>query len=179
MRGPCGPSNTSSGSTSYTVNANGNTTNRGSDTFAYDQANWLKTATVGGSTTTNTDDGDGKRASQTVGGTTTTCDYDVQRSLPVVLSDGSRKYVWGLGLAYTVDSGNNAQVYQTDGLGSVRAITDSTGTVVQTYLTDAFGVPTSTQGSLSQAFQYTGEQRDSAGLVYMGRGSTIRAAGGL
>jgi hypothetical protein len=75
---------------------------------------------VGGTTTTNVYDGDGKRASQTVGSTTTSYFYDVGGGLPVVLSDGSRKYVWGLGLAYTVDSGNNAQVYQTDGLGSVK-----------------------------------------------------------
>ncbi len=128
------------GSTSYTVNANGNTTNRGSDSFTYDQANRLKTATVSGTTTTNTYDGDGKRTSQTVGNTTTSYVYDVGAGLPNVLSDGARKYVYGLGLAYTVDTSNNVQVYQIDGLGSVRALTDSSGSVVQTYLTDAFEV---------------------------------------
>jgi len=36
----------------------------------------------------------------------------------------------------------------TDGLGSVRALTDSTGAVVQTYQSDEFGVPiaSGTQG---------------------------------
>src|SRR5215207_3342603 len=69
---------------------------RGSDTFAYDQVNRLKTATVGGTATTYAYDGDGKRASSTVGGTTTTYAYDANRSLPVVLKDATRKYVWGL-----------------------------------------------------------------------------------
>ncbi len=158
---------TAAGSTSSTVNANGNMTTRGSDSFTDDQANRLKTATVGGTTTTNVYDGDGKRASQIVGSSTTSYVYDVGNGLPTVLSDGTRKYVYGLGLAYTVDSGNVVQVYQTDGLGSVRALTDGTGTVVQTYLTDAFGVPTATQGSSSQPFGYTGQQRDGDGLVYL------------
>lgn len=52
-----------------------------------------------------------------------------------------------------------------DGLSSLRALTDSTGSLVQTYRTDAFGVPTATQGSSSQSFQFTGEQLDPTGLV--------------
>jgi RHS repeat-associated protein len=53
-------------------------------------------------------------------------------------------------------------VYHTDGLGSVRALTDNTGSVVQTYQTDEFGVPlaSGTQGSNSQPFAFTGEERD-------------------
>ena len=51
--------------------------------------------------------------------------YDANRSLPVVLTDGTLKYVWGNGLAYATDSSGNIQnVYHDDGLGSVRAITD-------------------------------------------------------
>jgi hypothetical protein len=49
----------------------------------------------------------------------------------VVLDDGTRKYVWGLRLAYAV-SGSSIEVYHTDGLGSVRAITDGSGNVTQT-----------------------------------------------
>jgi hypothetical protein len=41
------------GSTSITVNANGNTTAKGSDTFTYDQSNRLKTANVSGTTETD------------------------------------------------------------------------------------------------------------------------------
>jgi RHS repeat-associated protein len=120
------------------------------------------------SVTTNTYDGDGKRVSMAESTQATiTYIYDVNRGLPVVLQDGLHKNVWGLGLAYTVDSGNNAQVYHADGLGSVRAVTDSTGTVIETYLTDAFGVPVSTQGSVAQPFQFTGEQRDADGLLYL------------
>jgi hypothetical protein len=84
---------------------------------------------------------------------------------PVVLDDGTRKYVWGLGLAYAV-SGSSIEVYHTDGLGSVRAITDATGQVVQTYRDDEFGVPVETQVSICQPFQHTGEQRIGVYLIW-------------
>ncbi len=154
-------------STNYTVNADGNVAMRGSDSLAYDQANRLTSATVNGTTSTDTYDGDGKRASQTVGSTTTNYVYDVNASLPNVLTDGPFKYVYGLGLAYAVDSSGNVQVYHTDGLGSVRAITDANGNLIQTYQTDEFGVPTSSQGTSSQPFQYTGQQVDPSGLVHL------------
>jgi RHS repeat-associated protein len=100
--------------------------------------------------------------------TTTSDVYDVNAGLPVVLDDGSRKYVWGLSLAYAVDTAGNIEVYHTDGLGSVRAITDGSGNVVQTYRRDEFGVPIETQGMSSQPFGYTGEQTDAeSGFVYL------------
>jgi RHS repeat-associated protein len=159
----------SAGSTSYTVNAGGNETARGSDSFGYDQANRLTSASVGGVTSSYHYDGDGKRTSKTVGTTTTNYVYDVGDGLPVVLDDGARKYVYGAGLAYSIDKTSAAvQVYHTDGLGSVPAISDSTGSVVQTYQTDEFGVPAMTQGSGSQPFAYVGEQRDPEnGLIYL------------
>jgi len=70
------------GSVSYTVNANGNLVVRGTDSFGYDQANMLKTASVGGVSSSYGYDGDGKRASKTVGITTTGYVYDVNASLP-------------------------------------------------------------------------------------------------
>ncbi len=59
--------------------------------------------------------------------------------MPLLLYDGTRKYVWGLGEVYNVDKTTGAaRVYHTDGLGSVRAITDTTSPnalVIQTYRT--------------------------------------------
>jgi len=92
-------------------------------------------------TTTYSYDGDGERLTKKVGtNPTISYVYDVNGSLPVVLSDGTLKYVYGLGLAYTVDVSDTVQTLQTDGLGSVRAITDSTGKVIQTFQAD-FGAP--------------------------------------
>jgi RHS repeat-associated protein len=157
------------GATSYTVNFDGNLTARGSDSFVYDQANRLTSATVGGTTSTYVYDGDGKRTSMTVGATTTSYVYDVSGGQPVLLTDTNRKYVWGAsGLAYETDLAGNVQgISHIDGLGSVRSLTDGIGTLFQTYRTDAFGVPTATQGSSSQPFQFTGEQVDPTGFEYL------------
>ncbi len=122
---------------------------------------------MSGTTTTYAYDGDGKRASQTVGAAATSYVYDVNTTLPNVLTDGTLKYVDGLSLAYAGDSSGTVQVYHADGLSSVRALTDGSGTVIQTYQTDPFGVPTQTQGSSTQPFQFTGQQRDGNGLIYL------------
>ena len=127
------------GSVTYTVDANGNLTTRGSDTFAYDQANRLTSATAGGTTSTYVYDGDGKQTARTVGtNPTVNYVYDVNGSLPVILTDGTFKYVYGIGLTYCVDTSGNVQVYHTDGLGSVRAITDGSRNVAQTYQSGTF-----------------------------------------
>jgi len=158
------------GSTSYTVNAAGNVTARGSDAFGFDQANRLTSATTSAGSGTYTYDGEGKRVSKTIAGVTTSYVYDVGGGLPVLLDDGTQKYVWGAGgLAESVNKTSGAvAVYHTDGLGSVRALSDSTGNVIQTYQTDEFGVPTAIQGASTQPFGFTGEQTDPAsGTSYL------------
>ncbi|MBV9322284.1 MAG: hypothetical protein JO352_00695 [Chloroflexi bacterium] len=158
------------GSTSYTVNAAGNVTARGSDAFGYDQANRLTSATTSTGSSSYAYDGDGKRVSKVVAGVTTNYVYDVGGGLPVLLDDGTQKYVWGAnGLAESVNKTSSAvAVYHTDGLGSVRALSDSTGSVTQTYQTDEFGVPTTIQGGSTQPFGFTGEQTDPAsGFSYL------------
>jgi YD repeat-containing protein len=157
------------GSTPYTVDANGNVVARDQDRFSDDQANRLVSAAVGGTTTTYSYDGDGKRASKTVGtGSPITYTYDVNQWLPMLLSDGTRNYVSGLGLAFSVDTSGNLAVYHTDGLGSVRALTDPNGNIVQTYQADEFGVPALVQGASAQPFGYAGQQADAeSGFQYL------------
>ena len=138
-----------------------------SDTFTYDGANRLRTATVAGVIETYAYDGDGVRFSRQVGaGPVTRYVSDVNAGLPVTLDDGTRKYVWGLGLAYAV-SGTAIEVQHADRLGSIRAVTDGTGTVIATYQTDEFGVPTTSTGSAGSPFRYTGEPLDASGLTYL------------
>ena len=157
----------SAGASPVTVSAVGVTTARGADTFAYDQANRLTQATVAGLTESSAYDGDGVRASRQVGaGPLTRYVTDPAAGLPVTIDDGSRKYVWGLGLAYAV-SGTGIEVYHADRLGSVRALTDAAGTVIATYRSDEFGIPLSATGSSTQPFRYTGEPSDASGLNYL------------
>jgi len=155
------------GAMAITVNANGDTIAKGADTFAFDQPNRLKTATVAGATETYVYDGDGVRFSRQAGaGSPIRYVSDVARSLPVTIDDGTRKYVYGLGLVYAV-AGSAIEVYHPDRLGSTRAITDATGAVTAAYRTDEWGVPTTTTGSSSQPFRFTAQPLDATGLTYL------------
>jgi RHS repeat-associated protein len=102
---------------------------------------------------------------------TTSYVYDAAGGLPRLLDDGTRKYVYGLGLAYTVDGSTDPiRVYYADGIGSVRALTNGGGALAQTYQTDAFGVPIAagTSGTSTQEIRFAGEQRHAeSGFVYL------------
>ena len=154
------------GSITYVVDASGNVVQRGKETYEYDQANRLVNSRMP-QPTLYVYDGDGKRVSTNAGpGPIQTHVYDVNRPLPMLLYDGRRQYVYGMGLAYAVDGNGQLEIYHTDGLGSVRAVSYANGNVVQNYLTDAFGVVVKTQGSHNQPFQYAGEERDKETELY-------------
>jgi len=55
-----------------------------------------------------------------------------------------------------------------DGLGSISALTNTSGTIVQTYSYDSFGNITAS-GSISQPFTYTGREYDSETGMYFYR----------
>jgi hypothetical protein len=155
----------------YGSDANGNMTGRGADTFGYDQANRLTSATIGSLAAQYTHDGDGQRVQKAVGtATPTTYIHDRNRSLPVVIDDGTRRYVGGLGPAYSVQgsgTGATVRVYHADVLGSVRSLTDALGTggamlgISDTYGFDEFGIPGARQGTSTQPFGFGGAFGDS------------------
>jgi RHS repeat-associated protein len=158
---------TAAGAVSVTTNAAGVMTSRGADTFAYDQANRLTSAIVSGVAETFAYDGDGIRVSRQTGpGPVVHHVTDINRALPVVIWDGTRKYVWGLDLVYNV-AGSTVEVYHHDRLGSIRLLTDSTGLVSASSRFDEWGIPTATTGSTDQPFRFTGEQLDASGLTYL------------
>jgi len=150
-------------------------TSRAPDSFAWDAENHMTSATVSSTTTTFAYNGNGLRDSLTTGGNTTTFTWDPSTGLragsaagiPQVLDDGAFKYVYGLGRIAEV-SGSNTYYYLTDGLGSVMALCNSSGTVLNSYEYDVFGAVRSSTGSTANAFTFTGEQTDaSTGLEYL------------
>lgn len=141
---------------------------RGSDSFTYDQANRLKTATVGAISASYSYDGNGVRRSKTVSGTTTNYVFDTNRRLEALLDDGTNRYVWGLGISYGVSSTGTVSSMHGDALQSVRALTDGTGTLTDTISRDAFGVRGSVDGQSTQPFDFTRELRDAeTGFIYL------------
>jgi RHS repeat-associated protein len=150
---------------SYTWDDNGNLTDRGSDSFSWDYEDRMVEATVNSVTTTFAYRGDGLRDSRTVGMTTTTFTWDIAWGFPVVLDDGNQ-YVYGAGLASMKQSGN-WYYYLADGLGSTMAVVDSSGNSQKSYQYDVYGEVTGGSGSLSNEFDFAGQQTDDTGLQYL------------
>ena len=138
-------------------------------TYTYDQANRLTGYSNSSVTAQYAYNGDGLRMSKTVGGTPEAFIWDIAESLPLLIQDGTTLYVTGPGgLPLEQVSGTSVLYYHQDQLGSTRALTNSTGTVVATYAYDAYGNITGTTGSATNPFQYTGQYRDAeSGLLYL------------
>jgi RHS repeat-associated protein len=103
-----------------------------------------------------------------------TWDVGVQAGLPLLLQEqgGAAAYIYGPGgmLLESVQgtSATDVHYYHQDRLGSVRALTNSTGQVEATYEYDAYGKLLSSTGSVYNPFGYTGEYTDSeSGLIYL------------
>src|SRR5207249_10885918 len=131
--------------TTDTIDNNGNTTLSGGVSNTYDFENRM---TAHGTTTLGYD-GDGNRASETVGGATTKYLVDALNptGLPQVLDEtvnGSVTRTYGYGLQRISENQLNGSTwtpsfYGYDGHGNVRFLTNSAGTVTDTYQYDAFG----------------------------------------
>jgi RHS repeat-associated protein len=63
-------------------------------------------------------------------------------------------------------SGGAKYYYLYDGLGSVVALTDNSGTVANTYSYDPYGNTTATTGSVSNPFRYIGGVWDASAKLY-------------
>jgi RHS repeat-associated protein len=149
------------------VDAKGNMTGVGAATYAFDEANRLRTAAVNGTTETYEYDGDGTRFSRQVGANPAIRYVsDVAGELPLTISDGTRKYVYGLGLDYAV-AGSTVEIYHADRLGSPRELTNATGAVTDRYTYTDWGAATHTLGTSQQAFGFTGQASDATGLTYL------------
>lgn len=85
-------------------------------------------------------------------------------------------------LAKTVREGQNPPetfFLHTDQVGSIRAITDSTGQVVARFEYEPFGLTTLASGALAgETHKFTGKPEDGTGLYYSERGTTtLRSVG--
>jgi RHS repeat-associated protein len=65
-----------------------------------------------------------------------------------------------------MDGLGNAYYYHQDQLGSIRALTNSSGTVADKYSYDAYGNTTSSSGSVLNQFKYAGEYQDAESNLY-------------
>src|SRR5580700_3955649 len=159
------------------LDANGNTlTDASGKSYTWDFENRLGQAVVpgtNGGTTTFKYDPFGRRIQKSGPLGTTNYLYDGPNS--VEEADGAGNVL----ARYAEDQGVDqplaqfrsavASYYQQDGIGSVSALTNSTGLVASSYTYDSFGKLTASSGTLTNPFQYTGREFDQETGIYQYR----------
>jgi RHS repeat-associated protein len=168
-----------------TYDANGNTITASGKTFTYDSENHMTSMTNGTTVVTMKYDAFGNRVAKTVNGVTTL--YLVEDDVnptgypqvveeltgPIGAGVVTRTYTYGLqrisqNLSPTL-TGNatwTPSFYGYDGFGTVRQLTDTAGTVTDTYEYDAYGNFFTKTGTTPNSYLYRGEQYDSDLALY-------------
>jgi RHS repeat-associated protein len=150
-----------------TYDSNGNTLATGGKTFAYDFENHLKS--MNNSAVTIQYDGDGNRIAKTVGSVTTRYLVDdlnptgFAQVVEEITATVQRVYTYGLqriSQNQLINGIWSVSFYGYDASGSVRRLTDSTGSLTDSYDYDAWGNTLSAIGSTPNAYMYRGEQYD-------------------
>jgi RHS repeat-associated protein len=117
--------------------------------------------------------------SKTVNASTTNQTWDTAEGLPLIVQDGSTSSVTGAGgLPLEQISGSTVYYFHSDQLGSTRALTDSAGTVQQTYDYDPYGNALAGAGSITNPFQYAGQYVDLESSLYYLRARYIDTLSG-
>lgn len=116
-------------------------------------------------------DGQGLRASQTIGGTTAYLVWDFAEKLPLILDDGTNSYIYGPGglPIEQVNDGSGAVLYlHHDEQGSTRLLTGSGGAQEASFTYNAYGNQIGHTGTATTPLGYDGQYTDGdTGLIYL------------
>ncbi|MFZ2098579.1 MAG: polymorphic toxin type 44 domain-containing protein [Anaerolineales bacterium] len=150
----------------YTWDNNGNLLNDGTGTYTYNHANRLASASISGEPyTTFRYNGLGDRLEQTIDMHWSRYTLDLAGGLTQVLSNGTNQYLYGDG-RIGEEKFTDWQYYLSDGLGSVRQLTDNTGAVTMAKGYEPYGEVLNSSGGASTSYGYTNEYT-SQGLIYL------------
>ena len=166
--------------TQYVYDKNGNMLSSVSPTgsvfYKWDFDDRLISADTNGDGVTdevNVYDPEGNLVAQTIGGQETRYLVDTVQTYPQVVLEYRpgglivASYVYGQSLI-SQDRGGVRSYYLVDALGSTRELTDSAGTVTDSYIYDAFGRMLHQSGNTTNAYLFAGERQDStSGLDYL------------
>jgi RHS repeat-associated protein len=157
---------TSTPSGSYTYDNNGNTvTDASGKSYTWDFENRLVSAVVPGTgTVTFKYDPFGRRIQKTSLLGTTNYLYDRANLLEEIDMNGNvlARYNGGLWIDESLSElrTGTSSYYQQDGVGSMTSLSNSAGTLANTYSYDSFGKLTNSSGTLANSFQFTGREFD-------------------
>ncbi|RLB70044.1 MAG: hypothetical protein DRH03_07625 [Deltaproteobacteria bacterium] len=156
--------------TSFTYDNNGNLTFDGNNHYTYNPDNRLVGVNTPIASAAYSYNPLGWRTSKEVDGQTTSYIHDNDQVIMEYDNSGQlrRRYIYGPKIDQPVCMKDNGDVYyyHLDGGGSVVALTDNSGNVVETYAYNAYGM-TDDLSELGNPYLYTGREYDSeSGLYY-------------
>ncbi|WPB78998.1 RHS repeat-associated core domain-containing protein [Archangium violaceum] len=155
---------TAAGGSAYSYDANGNMTSGGGRSYSWDGDNRLTRVTQSSGSTDFTYDASGQRVKLS-GPAGTTWFFGPHLEYG---NNGLTKYYYAGPLLVARRDNSGVHWYHQDHLGSVRALTNASGTRVASYEYSAFGVPVASATSVANTRGFTGHTADTTGLVYMG-----------
>ena len=170
---------TQAGDVSYTWDNAGNLVSQSQNgalvaTYTYDVHNRMVSANVnsisGNIVESYTYDYLGNRTSKTTDGEITYFTTDLSSGYSQVLKaeTGTETVYYTRGFELISRRvGTDASYYLYDGGMSVRALTDESGVVTDTFVFDAFGNEVARAGSSDNSYGFQGEERDATGLYYL------------
>jgi RHS repeat-associated protein len=154
---------TAIGSSSYTYDANGNMTTRGSQTIGWDVENRVTSVTGGASFVY---DGDGNRVKKTKNGQTT---IYINKYYEKNITTGEVTTSYYLGDKLVAQRKGTSLIYiLQDHLSSTSVITNSGGGSTGTMSYLPFGLTHFTSGTIPADKLFTGQRLDTTGLYYYG-----------
>lgn len=161
---------TANSNATYTYDNDGNTATEvnssGTTTFAWDFENRLTSVTLPGSggTVSFKYDPFGRRIYKSSSSATSVYAYDGDNLIEETNSSGTAvaRYSQGLNIDEPLSMlrSSTTSYYDADGLGSITSLSNSAGSLAQTYTFDSFGKQTGSSGSLTNPFQYTARESD-------------------
>jgi RHS repeat-associated protein len=153
-----------------TADSNGNTltsvTGSNTTTYAWDYENRLSSVTLPGSggTVSFKYDPFGRRIYKSSSSGTSIFAYDGDNLLEETNASGAvvARYSHGVKIdePLAMLHSSATSYYHADGLGSVTSLSNTAGSLAQTYAFDSFGKATTSTGSLTNPFRYTGREFD-------------------
>lgn len=160
------------GTTNYTYDYRGQALTAGNKTFTYTKGGRTATAGTPAGTTTYKYDGDGRRLSATLGTAKTSFEWDPFYRLANELDTSGalvRHYTHGDQPLTAHDAAGAAAYFHTDRLGSIRAVTDATGTVTSAGAWEPYGRPRATGPNNPNAppLGWLGQYQDPTGLTHL------------
>lgn len=162
---------TNANSTSFTYNDDGALLTDGTNSYAFDAEDRLRTANGAGLSAAYSYDPLGRRSSKTVNSAITSYVSAGSQEIAEYGPSGALqyRYVYGPGLdepLARVDGTGTHDYFHADGVGSVVALTDSSANVMEKHVYTPFGV-SDAHFSGESAYQFTGRRYDAeTGLYY-------------